>query len=383
MSLRAWIGCAAALLVASCSPSPSDLQVEAVLSELRTKLAPDPRLEVFNVTWERRNGGVVVRGDVGSPEAKTQVIEALYQAGLSTVADELLVLPDPALGAEEAGIVAVSVGNVRREPRHSAELTTQVLMGASLRLLKKQADWYFTQGPDGYLGWLDKASFQVLTRGELRQWEDSPKSIVTVRLAIVRVAPAEASEALSDVVSGCLLKTLGHHGGWSRVELPDRHTGFLAGSAVSDYVAWKAGRRTSAESVERTARSFLGIPYLWGGTSPQGFDCSGFTKTVFHLNGLDLGRDADQQAKMGSPVALAGGFKGLEKGDLLFFGTPESERAERITHVGIYLENLEFVHAAPGRVRVSSLDAGASNYDELHVKQFVKARRLLPPGSAP
>ena len=140
------------------------------------------------------------------------------------------------------------------------------------------------------------------------------------------------------------------------MELPDQRAGCLPRKAATNYDARKAARQPTAENIERTARSFIGRPYLWGGNSPKGFDCSGFTKTVFFLNGIDLMRDSSQQARQGVEVPLDGDLSQLKKGDLLFFGRrPRRGGPERVVHLGIYLGDKLFIHSSEW-VHISSLD---------------------------
>src|SRR2546427_5196074 len=101
-----------------------------------------------------------------------------------------------------------------------------------------------------------------------------------------------------------------------------------------DYRNWKQSRRPTAENIELTARTLLGRPYLWGANSPKGMDCSGFTKLVFYMNGIELKRNARDQAQQGVAVSLDHGLSQLKNGDLVCFGArARADRPERVTHI--------------------------------------------------
>jgi cell wall-associated NlpC family hydrolase len=373
-----------ALLMPALSPTSATAQDDpcrAVLASLRARYAPDRRVAVFDVTCAQQGGLLVVKGDVDQANARRDIIAAMEAAKPGRFVDSIRVLPDPALAEVPFGIVKVSVGNVRSTPAHSAELATQVMMGMVVKVLKKQGDWYYIQCPDQYLGWLEGAAMRLTRQAGADAWQGAPRVIMTAYFGVVREKPDTASLPVSDAVPGVLFKAGTVQGQWRAVETPDGRKGFIERRLVADYSKWKATRTLTAATVEQTAKRFIGVPYLWGGTSPKGMDCSGFTKTVFRLNGMELNRDANQQAQMGNDVSVGDDMRQLSKGDLLFFGQKASaERPERITHVGIYLQDKQIIHTPGGSgVRIDSFDPAAPNYNDGLVKSLVRARRVIGP----
>jgi hypothetical protein len=260
---------------------------------------------------------------------------------------------------------------------------TQVLMGGVVRVLQPNTNsvWYMVETSDGYPSWLEKGSFFRCTFDEVQAWTNSPLLIVTAFESLIRSEPRSDALPVSDAVTADLLKRIGESESWYKVELPDHRTGYLPRDAAEDYLPWLAKRVPTPQNIEHTARTFLGRPYLWGGNSPKGFDCSGFTKTVFFLNGIELGRNASHQARQGVPVPLDSDFTQLQRGDLLFFGRPARDgRPERIHHVAIYLGDKLFIHSSE-RVQVNSLDPNSPTRDELRIRTLLFARRILQPAT--
>lgn len=287
-------------------------------------------------------------------------------------------LPGAGLGGRTHGIVAVSVANVRREPKHFAELLTQLLMGTTVKLVQFKGGWFEATSPDGMTGWIEQKELAAVDDAAFAAWTSAPQIIVTAFHDFLWEQPDPKSLPVSDVVTGVILKRVSSSGGWIKTELPDGRIGHLQRHSGTEYATWKRTLRATPANVERVAKSFLGLPYLWGGTSTKGVDCSGFTQTVFRLNGIELPRDAWQQAaSAGRLVDPGANFKDLQKGDLIFFtGRSSRTRAEGITHVGIYLENRLFIHSA-GRVQFNSFDPASPLYAEDRLKSFHSARRVL------
>jgi len=370
------------LLVAVFAASPLGLRGQApsaadVVTKVRSQFAPDPRVAVFDVKAESKDQAVDLTGDLEQPDARAALLKALKDAGYANVTDHITMLPDPALADKPLGIVTVSVAVMKTKASHASELGNQLIMGMVVRPLKKDGGWYYVQSlDDRYLGWMESDHLAFVTREQAQAAASQPRVIVTALFTLVREQASAGAPAVSDLVVGDVLGVQGQSGAWFAVQLPDGRKGFLSQADATDYQAWKASRAITGANVEQTARRFMGVPYLWGGTSAKGFDCSGFVKTVFRLNGRELQRDADQQSNEGDGVATENDLAALKKGDVLFFGPRAG--VTRITHTGIYLGEKLFIHCS-GLVKVNSFDPGSPIYSENLLKRLVKVRRYSKP----
>lgn len=350
-----------------------------ILKEARQKIAPDRRTVVFDIQPEPHGKIVVLRGEIHSAALKKDLFVFLAQHKDFVFEDSIQTLPQPSLGDKTRGLVSVSVANIRTKPDHAAEMATQAILGTPLRILKQEHGWFYVQTPDDYLGWTDDR-IEILTPAMLHAWSTRPKAIVMTEIAFLHQTDDPASEVVADVVAGGTLALIGEGPSGFTVQFPDGRTAFLPRALGKSFTEWLAAASDTPENILATARRFFGVPYFWGGTSAKGMDCSGFTKTVFFLNGVILPRDASQQAQVGDPVDTTGGID-LKPGDLLFFGfraTPE--RKERVTHVAISLGGKRFIHASTD-VRVNSLAPADTDYSQRREQMFLHARRII--GAAP
>ncbi len=345
-----------------------------IVAEVRERHCPDSRLHLLKIEGEVIGDQMIVRGETTSPEARRELLERLRAAyPKKRIVDQVRTLPDSTVGDSSWAIVNVSVANQRREPRHSAELVNQMLLGTPIRLLKREGPWwFFVRASDGYLGWTDDGGIWITDSLGVAQWMSSPRVIVTELDASTLRFPAPGSQPVSDAVAGDVLRFLRERGDWTEVQFPDGRAGWIHSRHVKRLSSFLRTARPTPERIVHTALRFMGRPYLWGGKSPKGLDCSGFTSMVFRLNGVVLPRDANMQARIGEAVAFDSTFESLQPGDLVFFG----RAPERITHVGIYVGDGQFIHS-DSHIRINSLRPGAPNYSAYRRRNLRAARRLF------
>lgn len=357
-----------------------DLKTE--IESIRKQYAPDKREHIFEYEIETNNQNQnVIRGvttDVRAGKALKELIARLNLASKDLVyLDSLKTLPAAEDQLPLYGVCRLSVADIRTNPSYAAEMASQSLLGVPVRILEYKRGWYRVRTPDNYLGWINSSSIQTMTGTELTDWLTSPKVIVVTHNDHVLKRKKDPTEPVCDVVMGDLLRLKSKKGKWIEVALPDGREGFIASDCVKDFNAWYAEVNPSAESLIRLARTFMGLPYTWGGTSAKMLDCSGFMRTIYFMHGIYLNRDASQQVKQGQLVNTSTNKNALEPGDLLFFGTKGIDGAkDRITHVGMYIGNGEYIHEA-GLVHVSSFDPSKDNYSSYYDKTFICARRIL------
>ncbi|MGV3510265.1 MAG: NlpC/P60 family protein [Sphingobacteriaceae bacterium] len=367
-----------------CYASGADtVKVQEIINLVQKKYAPDKRVAYFKVRYASKEPLIL---NVESTEQAALIeLRSLIKAGKIQATVKETLLPAKDLNGLDWGIANLSVSNNRFAPSHSAEMATQVLLGTPVQILKKEHRYFLIRTPDNYLSWTEDAGIAEMDKKSYLNWLEADKVVFTALYGQSYSTPSENSVPVSDLVAGNILKLIGTENDFYKVSYPDNRIAYVPVKNAANYKKWITRPNPNAGAILSTAKALVGIPYLWGGTSVKGLDCSGFTKTAYFLNGVILPRDASQQVLYGEPVDIYKAdtvnidacLQNLKPGDLLFFAARKNKVPNaRITHTAIYMGDGQFIQAA-GLVRINSFMPNAADYDGDYTKTLVSARRIL------
>jgi len=252
------------------------------------------------------------------------------------------------------GITNLSIVPCRKEPSDRSEMVTQLLFGDHFEVLEVQGSWCRIKiAYDNYECWIDKKQFLPIAQHTFDILNSTEHYCVNELIQIV------TDNRIAQLFPICIGSTLpGFDNGECVVE---NSTFVYDGAFVNGHLPF------SKNGIIDTAMMYLNSPYLWGGKSPFGIDCSGFTQMVYKLNGIKIKRDAYQQAEEGETLSFV---EEAEPGDLAFFDNDEG----RIVHVGIVMDLNKIIHAS-GKVRIDGFDhQGIFNTEK---KEYSHRLRLL------
>ena len=295
-------------------------------------------------------------------------------------------------------VVETSTCYMRIAPDYESALETQELMGTVVEIVGEQGYWREIDSPQPYKAWTTEKTLVEMTGEEMDEYKKAPKYMFTELYGHIYTKPSEKSQTMCDLVGGDVMRMAlkGGRAGkavrtepravtkgkWAKVVLPSGRTGWVCRKALrplDDRIDIRMGNKAEGkisqekmEDIIASAMKLVGVPYMWGGMSSKGVDCSGLVRIACIMNDVLLPRNASQQIKCGVPVELAD----LQRGDLVFFGTPATEdKPMRVTHVGIYLGDNHIIHASH-LVRINSLIPGDEDYYE-NAHRLIAACRLV------
>ena len=252
------------------------------------------------------------------------------------------------------GICLQSVIPVRIEPSHKSEMVTQILFGELYRVIENQDHWIRVRlAYDNYEGWIDQKQSYSIDEQEFIRLINAE---TPVSLDLVQLLSNETRRSILPISLGSSLP------GIMENRFPIGKESFTFEGLMADMSAFESmllsqNRIKAKQTIIDDAMLYINAPYLWGGRTPFGIDCSGLTQMVYKLKKIRLLRDASQQSTHGEPVNF---ISETEPGDLAFFDDEEG----RIIHVGLLVDKFKIIHAS-GKVRIDLIDhEGIFNEEE-------------------
>ncbi len=233
------------------------------------------------------------------------------------------------------GICHLSLVPCRKEPSNTSEMVTQLMFGEAFTIIAEEEEWIRIKTlVDEYESWINRKQFTAIKESTFK---DLQKSKYPAVASITDTILNKISDHNMTLVMGSYLPKLKS----KSVTLENLEYEFNGESVKQDV-------KTNTADIVSTAKKLLHAPYLWGGKTILGIDCSGLTQIVFRVNGFNLPRDAYQQAEIGTALSFV---EEALPGDLAFFDNEEG----KIVHVGIVIENQQLIHAS-GQVRIDKFD---------------------------
>lgn len=296
-------------------------------------------------------------------------------------------------------VVTHNVVKMHAEPNGDSEQVSQTTLGHTVLLLNAPdtgENWAKVQTDDDYTGWVRREQIRFLD-----EQEEYPQPGKVYRVnalwAFVRESPDVNASHLTIAPMGAWLEGHEWHGDWLNVRLPDGREGWVSVQDITSQwvmvtrvgvmrvegVVISQGQTAEPYTVPRTgwqnalvhtAKRLIGVPYLWGGSSPFGLDCSGFVQLAYRMCGMVIPRDADLQAEF--PRTAEVSTSDAQPGDLIFFAGGGDPHQRAITHVGMVMDSEHFIHSSGGvGVNVTRLD------DPYYRSILWGVRRVVDPGA--
>lgn len=327
------------------------------------EMVNDPRLFAYRVAAKSiaEPHSVVLTGHIELPETHRALLQFLACLGFDRVTDEIADLPSAELGGRQFGFIKTRHSFSYNQPDGSQEVVTDCVLGEPLYLLRGTDSGYLLcHSGDGYIGYVRSRDVVRVTAAAFADYQGGTQ----VRM----LRDARVSDVTLPL--GARLKCIAIQDDSARLQLPTGETVVVADSACQPLDRGAAER---VQQVIGVAEQLLKTPYLWGGKTSTGIDCSGLVQTAFAAAGLNLPRDSSQQVYLGRLTGTRWQRRTMRAGDTLYFVGQHG----KIRHTALYVGGGKYIEAAGGAVRISSLRSGDGKFDRKRSGAFVFAKRLL------
>lgn len=297
---------------------------EQILAQQASRI--DPRTSLFDVQIASLADGLLTLTGRVLHEHQRDELPRLFP-DLRVDTSSLIVLERPNLPRRH---IATNLTGLYEQPSFGVPLASELTFGIELDILQIDGRWSFVRQSDGYLGW---AYSPFMAEGNA----PTATHLVLAPAVEVRAQADQASDVLTRLVSGTNVTVTESRNGWSRVEA--NRSGWVPSSHLRAIVEIPQSVEAKRNTLIVDAQRMTGVPYLWGGVSGNGIDCSGFAQLLHRWIGIEIPRDADMQCNAAHPVEPS-----HEVGDLFFFGEDGEQR--KVTHVGISLGGWSVIHSS-------------------------------------
>jgi hypothetical protein len=309
-------------------------QIQSALADVASQFS-DKRVHVCQVEVASvEDGRITLQGRVLDQATFTAVLTHLMahfpEYAINGEAVTILRQSQPQLLA-----VHTTITGLHNSPGFLSEMGSQLLNGMKVELLQTEGRWVFGRQMDGYLGWVYRPYL-----GDIPTHETT--HLVCEPVALLRLEAKESAPVVNRVLAGTAVTILANQDNWQQIELAGGQTGWLPSTDLRAIPSLPKAESAQRAQLVADAHRFIGVPYLWAGSSAYGLDCSGYVQLLYRLSGLTLPRDADMQFTAGRPLTPP-----YQPGDLLFFGSEGDHRA--ISHVGLSLGGWQMIHASRSR----------------------------------
>lgn len=336
-------------------------RLNAYIANFYAQCVSDTRLFAVSINADWQDGRVVLTGHAEYPQIREALDLYFKYLKFENVDNQVELLPSAELGDKLFGLVVVPAIKTHDKPDERSETMTQDFIGDVVYLLKKaDNDFYLCHTSDGYVGHIPASAVRPVTAEELAAYQTGTQATFRrLHAAKDLTIPAGATLPVHKAEPESVV-----------VGLPDGRTL----EVPADLVSVRSTEPPAAvEEVIATAHELLGTPYVWGGKSNEGIDCSGLVQASFRSQGISLARDAYQQALAGRLVGTKWHMDQMRRGDLLYF----LGNRGKISHTAIYLGDGKYIEASGPGVKITSLIPGDPLFEERRLRTFCFAKRIL------